>query len=97
MQCQIKTIKIMRENNQYGRYHFVGGDIAFVAMVVYAFNCECYSFEEVDAFSEDTCKALAKHDSENVHIYKYEAKDINNICNAINKENKFVFVRAFEK
>ncbi len=87
----------MRENNQYGSHFFVGIDIALVAMVVYAFNAECYSSEEVNAFSENTCKALAKHDSENVHIYKYETKDINNTCNAINKEGKFVFVRAFEK
>lgn len=87
----------MRENNQYDRHFFVGIDIALVAMVVYAFNAECYSSEEVNAFSENTCKALAKHDSENVHIYKYETKDINNTCNAINREGKFVFVRAFEK
>ena len=87
----------MRGNNLYGRHFFVRADIAFVAMVVYAFNAECYSSEEVNAFSENTCKALAKHDSENVHIYEYETKDINNTCNAINKEGKFVFVRAFEK
>lgn len=87
----------MRENNQYGRHFFVGIDIALVAMVVYAFNAECYSSEEVNAFSENTCKALAKHDSENVHIYEYETKNINNTCNAINREGKFVFVRAFEK
>ena len=87
----------MRENNQYGRHFFVGIDIALVAMVVYAFNADRYSSEEVNAFSENTCKALAKHDSENVHIYKYETKDINNTCNAINREGKFVFVRAFEK
>lgn len=87
----------MRENNQYGRHFFVGIDITLVAMVVYAFNAECYSSEEVNEFSENTCKALAKHDSENVHIYKYETKDINNTCNAINREGKFVFVRAFEK
>ena len=84
----------MRENGQYGRHYFVGGDIAFVAMVVYTFNCECYSSEEVDAFSEDTCKALAKHDSENVRIYKYETKDIDNICKVMNTG---VFVRVFEK
>jgi hypothetical protein len=88
----------MRENNQYGnRRFFIGIDTALVAMVVYAFNAECYSFKEVNAFSEDTCKALAKHDSENVHIYQYETKDINNICKTINREGKFVFVRAFEK
>ena len=88
----------MRENNQYGNGRFfIGIDIALVAMVVYTFNAESYSSEEVNAFSENTCKALAKHDSENVHIYKYETKDINNTCNAINREGKFVFVRAFEK
>ena len=88
----------MREDNQYGHERFfVGIDIAIVVMVVYAFDAECYSAEEVNAFSENTCKALAKHDSENVHIYQYETKDIDNTCNAINREGKFVFVRAFEK
>lgn len=88
----------MRENNQYGNERFfIGIDIALVAMVVYAFNAESYSSEEVNAFSEDTCKALEKHDSKNVHIYMYKTKDINNTCEAINKEGKFVFVRAFEK
>ena len=88
----------MRENNQYGNGRFfIGIDIALVAMVVYTFNADRYSSEEVNAFSENTCKALAKHDSENVHIYKYETKDIDNACNAINREGKIVFVRAFEK
>jgi hypothetical protein len=89
----------MREDysRQYGGRFFVGIDIALVAMVVYAFNAECYSSEEVNAFSEDTCKSLAKHDSENVHIYEYETKNIDNVCNAINREGKIVFVRAFEK
>jgi hypothetical protein len=88
----------MRENNQYGHERFfVRVDIAFAAMVVYTFNGECYSSEEVSAFSEKTCKALAKYDSENVHIYQYETKNINNTCHAVNQEGKFVFVRAFEK
>jgi hypothetical protein len=91
----------MREDykygQRYGRRFFVGIDIALVAMVVYAFNAECYSSEEVNTFSEDTCKSLAKHDSKNVHIYEYETKNIDNICNAINREGKIVFVRAFEK
>lgn len=73
---------------------FVGVDIARLAMVVYAFNAECYSSEEVNEFSEDTCKALAKHDIENVCIYKYETKDIDNICKVMNTG---VFVRTFEK
>ena len=77
---EIKTIKNMRENNQYGSRFFVRVDIAFAAMVVYTFNGECYSSEEVSAFSEKTCKALAKYDSENVHIYQYETKNINNTC-----------------
>lgn len=87
----------MREYKLYGRQLIVGINIASVAMVVYAFNAECYSSEEVNAFSENTCKTLAKHDSENVHIYEYETKNINNTCNAVNREGKFVFVRAFEK
>ncbi len=85
----------MRENNKYGnKRFFVGVDIAFVAMVVYAFNAESYSSEEVNEFSEDTCKALAKHDSKNVRIYKYGTKDIDNICKVMNTG---VFVRTFEK
>jgi hypothetical protein len=88
----------MRENNQYGNERFfVRVNIALAAMVVYIFNAECYSSEEVNVFSEKTCKALAKYDSENVHIYQYETKNINNICHAVNQENKVVFVRAFEK
>jgi len=85
----------MREDNQYGHERFfIGVDIALVAMVVYTFNVECYSSIEVNEFSEDTCKALAKHDSENVRIYKYETKDIDNICKVMNTG---VFVRVFEK
>lgn len=87
----------MREQYPNNRRVIIGIEFAVVAMVVYAFNAESYSSEEVNAFSENTCKALAKHDSENVHIYKYETKDINNACNAINREGKIVFVRAFEK
>ena len=87
----------MREQYPNNRRVIIGIELAVVAMVVYAFNAESYSSEEVNAFSENTCKSLAKHDSENVHIYEYETKDINNTCNAINKEGKFVFVRAFEK
>ena len=87
----------MREQYPNNRRVIIGIELAVVAMVVYAFNAESYSSEEVNAFSENTCKALAKHDSENVHIYEYETKNINNTCNAINREGKFVFVRAFEK
>ena len=87
----------MREDYKYSGRFFVGIDIALVAMVVYAFNAECYSSEEVNAFSEDTCKALAKHDSKNVNIYEYKTKHFNNVCNAINREGKIVFVKAFEK
>ena len=87
----------MREQYPNNRRVIIGIELAVVAMVVYAFNAESYSSEEVNAFSENTGKALAKHDSENVHIYKYETKNINNTCNAINREGKFVFVRAFEK
>ena len=88
----------MREYNQYGnKRFFIGIDIALVAMVVYSFDAEYYDIKEVGCYDEATCKALEKHDSKNVHVYMYKTKDINNTCEAINNEGKFVFVRAFEK
>lgn len=73
---------------------FVG--VTFVAMVIYAFNPDAYTTEEVNNFSEETCKALAKHDAKNVQCYRFSDKSLDNVAKVMNKEGRFVFTRVFE-
>lgn len=74
---------------------FVG--VMFVAMVIYAFDPDKYTTEEVNNFSEETCKALANHDAKNVQCYEFSDKSFDNVVKVMNKEKRFVFTRVFEK
>lgn len=86
--------------NDHGRDYertrmFVG--IMFVAMVIYAFDPDKYTTEEIGNFSEETCKALAKHDAKNVQCYEFSNKSFDNVAKVMNRENRFVRTKVFEK
>lgn len=81
----------MRENESLN-----GRSCPIVAMIVFTFNPDTYTSSEVDEFSKEVCKLLAKHDTENVHTYYYTSTEVDCVCDAINREGKYVFVRAIK-
>ena len=89
----------MREDylRDYDRHVIIGLELAMVAMIVYTFDADTYTSDEVNGFDEKTCALLYKHDKPHVSQYKYKTKTIDNYSKAVNNAGKFVYVRAFEK
>ena len=85
------------KNARYDRHAIIGFELAMVAMIIYTFDADTYTSDEVNGFDEKTCVLLYKHDKPHVSQYKYETKTIDNYSKAMNNAGKFVYVRAFEK
>jgi hypothetical protein len=56
-------------NAYYDRNVIIGFYSAMVAMIIYTFDADTYTSDEVNGFDEKTCVLLYKHDKPHVSQY----------------------------